>query len=248
MTKQLLFTITIYAVCFIIAAIIAEILVIAFNASPVPAPSIERKPLHFGDGKKLTYVVMGDSTSIGQGGDYERGFAVASAKHLAKKYTVTFVNTGISGATTESVLDVQLKTAVKYKPDVVLLAVGANDTTHFTSGTSIQSSAQAIIDGLKKANPSVRIVVTRSPAMDSVTRFPFISKLMMALRTKQVNDAFEKLIVRNNLTLAPIAEETRMAFLQDSTLTARDHFHPNNRGYALWTPVVNEALDKSLRG
>ena len=217
------------------------------NGKPVDAPKIPRAPITIGSGPKLTYVVMGDSTSIGQGTDYDQSYALNSAVHLAEKYQVTFVNVGISGATAKSVLEEQLAKAASYKPDLVLIGVGANDTTHFTGGKSIQTSMQKIIDGLKAANTDVKIVVTRSPALDSVPRFPWPSKQLMGLRTHQVNKAFQSIIEKNSLTLAPIAEKTRDAFLADPTLLAQDKFHPNSRGYALWIPIVNDALDRALR-
>ncbi len=226
--------------------VIAQLIYIKTNGDYVPAPSIDRSIRTSGSGPGLTYVVMGDSTSISQGSDYEDGYAVSSAKHLSDKYLVSFSNVGISGATAQSVVDDQLEKAVERKPDLVLLAVGANDTTHFTSGKSIKQSLQQIIDQLREANPDVQIVTTRSPAMDSVSRFPWGAKQFMALRTSQVNKAFAQIIDKNDLTLAPIAEKTRDAFLADPTLTAADNFHPNARGYALWKPVINNALDEAL--
>lgn len=226
--------------------IIIEVLIIKYNGTPTPTPEVPRGAQELGKGPALTYVVMGDSTSVGEGADYKDSWAVASAQHLSKKYRVKFVNVGISGATAASVVAEQLEKAKTYKPDLVILAVGANDATHFNSGKSIQEALQKTIDGLRQANPDVRIVVTRSPAMDSVSRFPFGAKQLMGLRTRQVNNAFKSIITKNNLTVAPIAEETRDAFLADPTLTASDNFHPNARGYALWIPVVNRALDEAL--
>lgn len=226
--------------------VVAEFVYIKNNGEYVPAPAIDRSIRTLGKGPELTYVVMGDSTTISQGSDYEDGYAVSSSQHLAKDYTVSFSNVGISGATAKSVLEEQLKTAVERKPDLVLLGVGGNDATHFTSAKSIKSSLQQIIDSLRQANPEVRIVTTRSPAVDSVTRFPLGAKQLMGLRTRQVNKAFAEIIEKNNLTLAPIAEKTRDAFIADPTLTAKDNFHPNARGYALWKPVINDALDEAL--
>ena len=246
MNKHLIISILVFTFLALTVIVVSELLAVLFIGKSVPAPKIPREPITIGKGSALTYVVMGDSTSIAQGSDYESGYALASARHVAKNHTVTFINTGISGATTKTVLEAQLEKAMSYKPDLVLLAVGANDTTHFTSATSLKDSAQSIIDGLRSVNPNVRIVMTRSPAMDSVTRFPFISKWVMALRTKQVNKALGAIITKNDLTLAPIAEKTREPFMKDPTLTAQDHFHPNARGYALWIPVVNAALDKAL--
>ena len=231
----------------IVLFLVAEVLIIKYRGGNVPAPNIPRGPQTLGSGPPLTYVVMGDSTSVGQGAHYSQSYAVASAQHLAKTHRVTFVNIGISGATTKDVLDTQLSQAVKYKPDVVLLAVGANDARHLVSGKVIRQSVQQTIDGLKQANCAVRIVVTGSPAMDATPRFSlWPAKQLMGLRTHQVNTVFAALIKKNNLTLAPIALKTRAAFLADPTLFAADEFHPNARGYALWKPVINNALDEAL--
>lgn len=227
--------------------LLIEYVYIINNGVVVKAPTIPRQPKQLGKGPALTYVVMGDSTSIGQGARYKNSYAVDSSNHLAKTHSVKFVNVGISGATAKSVLDEQLAKAVSYKPDVVVLAVGGNDATHFTSGKTIQKSLQQIIDGLKKSNCDVRIVVTGSPAVDSVTRFPFPVKQLMGLRSQQVNNAFKPIIAKNKLTLAPIALKTRQPFLDDPTLLAQDNFHPNDRGYALWKPVINSALDQALK-
>jgi lysophospholipase L1-like esterase len=226
--------------------ILIEALVIKYRGSPVAAPDIPRASQTLGSGPDLTYVVIGDSTSIGQGTDYSQSYAVAGARHLAQTHRVKFVNVGVSGAVAKDVLDNQLSQAAKYKPDVVLLAVGANDATHFTGGKVIRESVQQTIDGLRKANCRVRIVVTGSPAMDSVPRFPWPAKQLMGLRTRQVNTVFAGLIKQNNLAFAPIAAKTRAAFLADPTLFAADEFHPNARGYALWKPVINSALDGAL--
>ncbi|MEO5690605.1 MAG: GDSL-type esterase/lipase family protein, partial [Candidatus Saccharimonadales bacterium] len=140
-----------------------------------------------------------------------------------------------------------LPKAQEFAPDLALIAVGANDATKFTSARDMENSMQAIINGLRQSNKDVKIIVTGSPAMDSVTRFPFISKWVMKIRTKQINDVFDSLIEKNVLTHAPIALETRQAFLDDPTLTAADNFHPNARGYALWIPVINKAVDSALK-
>lgn len=134
-----------------------------------------------------------------------------------------------------------------YTQDKVYSLRYANDAVRFSRSMNIEIAAQQIVDQLKQVNPDVRIVMTRSPAMDSVSRFPFFSKWIMRYRTYQVNKIFENIIIRNGLTHAPIAERTRQAFLDDPTLTAADNFHPNARGYNLWIPVINKAIDTALQ-
>lgn len=231
--------------CIVVYGII-ELVIIKYNGKLVPAPDIPRAPQTSGQGPKLTYVIMGDSTSIGQGTEYEHSYAIATTSHLASKYNVTLINAGMSGAKIKDVLDDQLGQVITLKPDVVLLAVGANDTTHFTGLKQIQQSLQEIVTSLKQANPDIRIVATRSPALDSVSRFPLVAKYILRMRTERVNEVFDNIIKKSHLTPALIAEKTRAAFLADPTLTADDNFHPNARGYALWTAVINEALDQAL--
>lgn len=228
--------------------VIPEVLYIRYTGITVPAPSIPREIQTFGEtGAPLRYVVMGDSTTISQGGTYENGFAIQSARHLAQKYKVTFLNTGISGATAQSVKEVQLDQAVKFKPDVVLLAVGANDVTHRTPLATVNANLQVIIDQLRQANPRIVIVFTRSPAVDAVTRFPFGAKQLVRNQVERFNKYLEPLIARSNVIVAPIAEDTRQAFLDNPSLLAADKFHPNDSGYALWTPVITKALDRALQ-
>jgi acyl-CoA thioesterase-1 len=227
--------------------VIVQILIIKYRGTPVPTPDIPRDIKTSGFGEPLTYAIMGDSTSISQGSKYEDGIAAASTKYLASAFKVTSINTGISGATSKDVLEIQLGKVVPLRPDIVLLSVGANDATHFTKDEVIRDSLQRIIDELKKSNSNVTIIVTGSPAMDSVTRFPAGSRQIMGLRTRQVNAVFRQLIDENDLVFAPIAEKTRAAFIADPTLTASDKFHPNKRGYALWIPIVNAAVDEAVK-
>jgi acyl-CoA thioesterase-1 len=231
----------------LILFITVQMAIIRFNGTAVAIPTIPRGIQVSGSGEPLAYAIMGDSTSISQGSDYSEGFAAASTNYLATKYAVSALNTGISGAVAAEVQQNQLDEVVRFKPDIVLLAVGANDTTHFTAAKDLDESMQSIIDALKVSNPAVQIIVTASPALDSVTRFPAGSRQLMGVRTKQVNAVFNKLIDKNDLILAPIADKTRDAFIADPTLTASDNFHPNARGYALWIPVVNAAIDEAVR-
>lgn len=230
----------------LLAFVIAEVLIVLFNGTAVNAPTIPRTTQTLGSGSELRYVVMGDSTSIGQGTSYNHSYARVSAEHLAADYKVRLTNVGVSGARANDVATDQLAKALQYDPDIVLIAVGANDVTHLTSTSSVRKSLQTTIDGLRKTNPDVKIVVTGTPAMGSVARFPWPLKQLAGQRTKQLNHAYDDIIAKNNLILAPIAAKTGKAFRDNPELFAPDKFHPNTAGYKLWIPVINDALDQAL--
>lgn len=198
-------------------------------------------------GPRLTYVVLGDSTAAGVGGDYEAGITMSTTRALQKLNDVDMTNFAISGARIHDLRELQLPKAAALHPDLVLLVVGANDVTHLTGIRSMRTDLRAIVQALKAANPKVKIVITGSPDMGAPPRIPWLLRGIATWRTKQVNRMFREEAVRNDLIFAPIADVTGPMFRRDHSLFAEDRFHPNTRGYATWVPVLNEALATALR-
>lgn len=212
--------------------------------SPVsPAP---RAFVSAAGGQSITLVVMGDSTAVGQGAEYESGIAVAAAQHLARRGPVILRNLGVSGATWTDVRAAQLPAAVRASPDVVVLAAGANDVTHLTPLGSVQRDIEHTVAALRAANPRVRVVLTGAPDMGAVPRFLPPLRWVATWRTRRLNAAVEKTAAELAVTVAPIARRTGALFRSNRGLFAADDFHPNARGYATWNPVLAEALDRAL--
>ena len=201
------------------------------------------QPRTFGTaGPSLTYVILGDSTAAGVGGDYEQGIAVSTARALGRTRRVSMSNFAVSGARMHDVRTRQLAAAVALRPSLVLLSAGANDVTHLTRVGSMRDDLRAIVEALRVANPDVKIVITGSPDMGSPPRIPRLLRGLASRRTKSVNRMFRAEAESLRLVFAPIAEVTGPLFRRDPTLFAADRFHPNDRGYATWIPVLDEAL------
>lgn len=213
------------------------------------ADTTRRPPVSFGSaGPVLTYVILGDSTAAGVGGSYDSGIAMSTAKELGKKNRVTMTNLAVSGARMRDVREGQLATAESLRPDIVLLSAGANDVTHLTGIRSVRNDLREIVRRLTAANPDVKIVVTGSPDMGSPPRIPWLLRGLASRRTKQINRMFREEVARLHLVFAPVAEKTGPLFRKDRSLFDEDRFHPNDRGYATWVPVLNEALAVAMRG
>lgn len=207
----------------------------------------ERKITEFGTaGKKIKYMIIGDSTSAGQGADYEKGIAILTSRHLAKSYRVEMLNTSISGAQIKDLLKDQIPVVKEYKPDLLLIAVGANDVIRLANPWKVKRELDLMINQLLNIHLDMKIVLTASPDMGSVPRFPQPLREIMGRSTFVINKAFYSVIKKYNLTLAPIAEKTGPLFKKDPSLFAFDRFHPNEKGYMTWVPVLNEALDQAI--
>ncbi len=222
-------------------------LAIKYNGEYVPAPDIPRNVEFLGTGTPLTYVVMGDSTAVGQGGDYENGIARSSAQLLAEQYKVSFYNFAISGARTEDVKREQLQKAVSLNPDIVLISAGANDVTHLTDIKSVMNDITEIFHKLRSVNPKIKIIITGSPAMGTVPRFAQPLRYIAKLRTNELNKAFERLNQEEDFIFAPIAARTSNIFSEKPELYAKDNFHPNNEGYRVWVPVINKSISIAIK-
>jgi acyl-CoA thioesterase-1 len=225
----------------LVLLVVSQALIIAFNGKRVPVPGIPRETI-IGSGPPLRYVVMGDSAAIGQGANYKDGIAYQSAKYLSRHRRVELANLGISGAIASEVLRNQATSAATLRPDIVLVCVGANDVTHLSRLGTIEKSIAGIIATIQEDNPATAILLTGAPAMGSVPRFPLAVKFLAGLRTRQVNRVIQKTAQKKGVTRLKIAEKTGPIFRKNPRLFARDKFHPNAQGYALWLKVITDQL------
>ncbi len=225
-------------------------LTLSIQACTTPAEVFQNpspRAVFFGsEGPSLTYVVLGDSTSAGEGAAYADGIAMGTAAALAKSHHGAMTNLSVSGARVVDVYNDQLPAAERLHPDLVLLSVGANDVTHLSSIASMKANLLRIVRGLKAANPNVAIVLTGSPDMGAPPRIPRPLRGLAGRRTEDVIAMVRSVVVEEQLTFAPIAAATGPLFRRDRTLFAADRFHPNARGYATWIPVLNEAIARAL--
>lgn len=229
-----------------VVILIAEILLASLGENET-FTNPDRQPVIYGQGaKEIKYLVMGDSTAAGQGGDYEKGIAVTSARVLAKDAKVTLLNIATSGASTSDVLENQAPLAQNFNPDMILIAVGANDVTHLRSRSNLQQDLERSISKLIEANCNVKIVLTGAADMGAIPRFAQPLRNLAGWRTNQLNQTFKHVAAHYQLTFAPIADETGPKFRQNPQLFAADRFHPNNQGYELWNAVITKALDQAI--
>jgi lysophospholipase L1-like esterase len=241
---QIITVISIFIITFI-AIIGIEILIARSRGKTFPFTNPEHTERIFGQGDKLVYVVLGDSTSAGQGGDYEKGIAVSTATFLGKKNEVHMTNFSISGAIVRDVLEKQLSDALILKPDVVLLSVGSNDVTHRTNLKSLKKELTEIVSKIHEVNKDTKIILTGSGDVASSPRFLEPLKSILGIQIERINSVFDEVIKNDSsLLLAPVVE-TGKEFRKNPDLFSEDKYHPNTEGYLLWVEVINKELERT---
>lgn len=184
---------------------------------------------------ELLYVAIGDSAAQGIGAsEPNRGYVGILADHvrLATGRTVRVVNLSVSGATVDLAVRDQLPRLVRLTPDIVTVAIGANDIALwdpevFTAG--------------------IRELFAALPAHALVADLPCFHFPHNERKVAVANRIVRAVAAEHGLTVVPLHETTKQQGLRGiATQFANDMFHPNDRGYRVWAEAFLPALGTSI--
>lgn len=115
--------------------------------------------------ESLTWLFMGDSITHAAAHTHGYdGIAQIFEKYLKEDLGRTndiVINTGVSGATTLRTLENIEQRMTKYKPDIVSLMIGTNDSRELQTA-DYRANLKEIIDHIKEVNPDA-LIILRSP-------------------------------------------------------------------------------------
>lgn len=184
-----------------------------------------------GDSGGLLYVALGDSTAQGLGASRpDRGYVGLLARRLqdATGRPVRVINLSASGARVRDVVAEQLPKLTGLSPDLVTVAVGANDIRDYGIGR-FRADVDALIAGL--------------PANTLVGDVPWFMHGGLGRRSDEAAAYVAQAAEARDLAVAGLHDATRRRGWP-SMLTdfAADWFHPRDRGYRVWADGFWEAI------
>ncbi len=183
---------------------------------------------------ELLYVALGDSAAQGIGASRPgRGYVGMLATHLRRRtgMTIRVLNLSVSGARLREAIDVQLPAMEGLRPDIMTVAIGANDVADFDR-TRFENELAVIFDAL----PSTAIV----------SELPSFYVGPRERRVREANAIVHRLAALHGLEVAPLYVRTRRqgGALYALNQVAADFFHPNDRGYRVWASAFIPLLDR----
>jgi lysophospholipase L1-like esterase len=206
-------------------------------------PGVERSPA-------LLLAVLGNSIAYGQGASRPRDTLAA---RLAAELTAAGIPTtarvyAIRGARSDS-LAAQVRRAAAEPPDVALIVIGANDLTARVRPERAAGLLGAAVTGLRELGAEV--VVAPAPDLSTVPAVPPAMRPIVRAASARLRAAQTRAALAAGAHVADGAATTSARFAADSTLFARDRFHPSSAGYAViadaLAPAVRAATDEALR-
>jgi acyl-CoA thioesterase-1 len=184
---------------------------------------------------ELLYVAIGDSAAQGIGASApNRGYVGILADHirLATGRTVRVINLSVSGATVDLAVRDQLPRFTKLKPDVVTVAIGANDIALW--------DPNAFESGL-------RLLFAALPAHALVADLPCFHLPHNERKVAVANRILREVAEERALTVVPLHATTKRQGIRSiASQFANDFFHPNDRGYRVWAEAFLPALSLDI--
>lgn len=196
-----------------------------------------RRLLPWKQEKPFVYVAIGDSTVEGIGATTKEK-AVASLLYAffrRKKKQVTYYNFGKIHSRIQEVIDQQLPQVLEKDPDIVVLAVGANDIRFRTSLRTFAQSLAYLVQTLREQTHAV-LVINLIPDLSLLTIFPYYVRIYCKWIVRRFNKQIAFHMQDNVMIIDTYTASKRMA--QDKALLAGDGIHPSDLGYAAWAQQV----------
>lgn len=183
----------------------------------------------------LNYVALGDSTAQGIGGSAPAHSYVGRISQHIKSTThgtVGVKNLSVSGSTTHQCKIDQVPRLADYAGDVVTIAIGANDIGSLDA---------------KKFERNIRTIYKALPSHAIVADLPFMVLPENEKKVAVANEIIRRVAGELGLAVAPLYETTRrQGYVGTYRNTAKDLFHPNDRGYDVWASAFFPAIDARL--
>jgi acyl-CoA thioesterase-1 len=185
---------------------------------------------------ELLYVAIGDSAAQGIGASRpDHSYVGVLADDIRERTgrSLRVVNLSVSGATVGLAVRDQLPRFEKMRPDVVTVAIGANDIAEW--------HAPAFARG-------IRTVFDAVPKHAIVAELPCFYFPRNERRVAEANRILHAAAAERGLVVVPLHEATRRQGVRGIlTDFANDWFHPNDRGYRVWAGVFRPAVIERLR-
>ena len=179
-----------------------------------------------------TLLVLGDSLSAGYGLAPDEGWVALLEQRLEQRgETWRVVNASISGDTTAGGQARLSAALARHQPDVLILALGANDGLRGLSLRAMQENLDAMITHALNNGTRVLLVGMRMPP-NYGPRY-----------TERFAAIYGELAVRHDIPLVPFLLE-KVAL--DPGLVLEDNLHPNARAQPLLLDTVWPALEPLL--
>jgi len=178
-------------------------------------------------------MIYGDSLSAGYGLPQGTGWVSLLKKQLKTQLSVNHVvNASISGETTHGGLNRIEQVLKRYRPNIVIIELGANDGLRGRPIKSIRENLEAIVKACKQNKASILLVGIRLPPNYGATY------------TQRFSTMYHHIAKRHELNLVPFL---LAGFGDKPEYFQEDRLHPNKYAQEKMLANVWKVLNKMIK-
>jgi lysophospholipase L1-like esterase len=196
------------------------------------------------DGSPLRVAVLGDSSVTGPGlVDAAHVWIAQLADRLP--HAVELRSLARGGSRVRDVLLRQAPLALLDRPDLYVVAVGANDALHATPTGRFARDLEALLELLRAAAPVVTLGIGD---LSIIPRLTPTLRPLAARRSSTIDRLHATVAARlDRVVRVPVAELSDDHFRQvGRSLFVGDLFHPNRLGHGLWAELFDPYVRRAL--
>ena len=176
-------------------------------------------------------VVIGDSLSAGYGINPQKGWVSLLSAKLASQGQYKIINLSTSGDTTSNGLSKLPAALEQYKPDILIIELGANDGLRGLTISQMKNNLEIMVKQSKQTGAKILLLATYLP--------PNYGQEYL----KQFNDVYKDLALRYQVALVPMFLE---GVVGHDPLMQSDGLHPNEQAQPIILNIIWPALKPLL--
>ena len=230
------------------AAVVFSQVMRAAHRSDLPSFPNQDPSGSFGEGEAepLRIVALGDSLITAPGVENLDNIWIRRvARRLSDRYRVEVISLAVGGSKARDVIEGQLAEAVRLRPDVAVVSVGANDALRGVSPERFRRQLTTIVERLSRTGAGVLVFGMGDFA--SIPRLPGLIRRWVSRRSRIFNQVCREVAVASPLAVKVYTRgRSSQAFFEDPDLFAGDQFHAGDRGHVLLADGAFEAVEAAI--
>jgi lysophospholipase L1-like esterase len=198
--------------------------------------------------RPLRLLIVGESTAVGVGvPTHDAGLAGQTARALAGSTGrgVSWRVLGRSGASARHLVAEFIEPAAPIEADVVIVALGVNDTISLSSVARWVNALDALLQRVREGSRDAAVVVSGVPPMQVFPAFPAPLRHVLGLRARVLDRAAVRWA--GGQVAVTHVPHPGTAPSDVPEMFCEDRFHPSALGYARWGAALAAAASDILR-
>ncbi|HAX81048.1 MAG TPA: hypothetical protein DCY40_00575 [Actinobacteria bacterium] len=196
----------------------------------------------------LRVVALGDSSITAPGvADLDNIWIRRIARTLSDRYHIELISLAVGGSKAGDVVEGQLAEAVRLRPDVAVVSVGANDALRGVTPERYRRHLETIVTNL--ATTGAGVMVFGVGDLGSIPRLPLTVRKWATRRSADFDRVAREVVVSiPRAVKAYTRGRSSTAFFEEPGLFAGDLFHAGDAGHAIFAADAIEAVEAAIAG